>query len=54
MYLGPPELIIHDVGPQFTSVEFAETAREMGSTTKCVLVKAYYSISIVEQYYVPL
>ena len=54
MYLRPPKIIIHDVGPQFTSVEFAETAREIGSTTKCVLVEAHHSIGMVERYHAPL
>jgi len=51
MYLGPPELIIYDAGPQFTAVEFSESARQVGTRTKCVPVKAYYSIGIIEQYY---
>ena len=54
MYLRLPKIIIYDVGLQFTSVEFAKTTKEIRSTTKYVLVKAYYSISIVERYYAPL
>jgi len=51
MYLGPPELIIYDAGPQFTAVEFSESARQVGTRTKCVPVEAYYSISMIERYY---
>ena len=54
MYLGPPEIIVHDTGTQFTSSEFMQSAKAMGSHTKCVPVEVYYSISIVERYYVPL
>ena len=54
MYLGLPEMIVHDVGTQFTSVEFIQSARAMGSIVKCVLVETYHSIGIVERYHVPL
>ena len=47
-------MIIHDVGIQFTSVEFIQNAKAIGSSIKYILVEVYYSISIVEQYYVPL
>jgi len=54
IYLGLPELIIYDAGLQFTAVEFSESTRQVGTRTKCVPVKAYYSIGIIERYYEPL
>jgi hypothetical protein len=54
MYLGPPELIIHDTGTQFTSVEFTQNTELIGSVTKYILVEAHYSIGIVERYHIPL
>ena len=47
-------MIIHDTGTQFTSSEFVQNAKAIGSTIKCILVKAYYSIGMVECYYIPL
>ena len=54
IYLGPPEMIVHDVGTQFTSTEFIQSARAMGSIVKCVLVETYHSIGIVERYHTSL
>ena len=54
MYLGPPDMIIHNAGTQFTSSEFVQNAKAIGSTIKCVPVEVYYLISIVEHYYAPL
>ena len=54
MYLGPPDMIIYNIGTQFTSSEFVQNAKVIGSTIKCVLVEVYYLISIVECYYAPL
>ena len=54
IYLGPLELIAHDTGKNFISKEFKHYARDMGVTTKSVLVEAYNSISLVERYYSPL
>ena len=51
MYLGPPDMIIHDTGTQFTSSEFVQNAKAIGSTIKCVLVKAHHLISMVKHYY---
>ena len=51
MYLGPPELIIYDAGPQFTAAEFSESARQVGTRTKYVPVEAHHSIGIIERYY---
>jgi len=53
-YIGPPDLIVHDAGTQFTSTEITQNARSMGSVTKCVLVEAHHLIGLVERYYTPL
>jgi hypothetical protein len=51
IYLGPLDLITSDVGKNFISKEFKEYANTIGICTKAVLVEAYNSIGIVEQYY---
>jgi hypothetical protein len=53
-YIGPPDLIVHDAGTQFTSAEFTRNAKSIGSTTKCVPVEAHHSIGLVERYHAPL
>jgi hypothetical protein len=53
-YLGPPDLVTHDVGKNFVSKEFKEYANTMGIRTKAVLVEAHNSIGMVEQYHRPL
>jgi hypothetical protein len=53
-YLGPPDMIVHDAGTQFTSIEFIQNANAMGSDTKCVPVEAHHSIGMVERYHAPL
>jgi hypothetical protein len=53
-YLGPPDMIVHDAGTQFTSIEFIQNANAMGSDTKRVPVEAYHSIGMVERYHTPL
>jgi len=52
--LGPLELITYNTGKNFISKEFKHYARDIGVTTKLVLVEAYNSISLVERYYSPL
>jgi transposase InsO family protein len=54
MYLGPPELIVHDAGSQFTSAEFIQKAEGVGSVTRCVPIEAHHSIGKVERYHRPL
>ena len=54
MYLGPLEMIVHDVGTQFTSSEFVQNTKAIGSVTKCVPVEAHHLIGIVERYHGPL
>ena len=54
MYLGLPDMIIHDTGMQFISSEFVQNAKAIGSTIKCISVEVHYLIGMVEHYYVPL
>ena len=53
-YLGPPDMIIHDAGTQFTSKEFVAKATAMAITTDCVPIEAHHSIGKVERYHAPL
>jgi hypothetical protein len=52
--VGPPDSIVHDASTQFTSSEFIQNAKSIGSVTKYVLIKAHHSIGIVERYHAPL
>ena len=53
-YLGPPDMIRHDAGKNFTSSEFRAKANSMGITVKEVPVEAHNSIGKVERYHAPL
>lgn len=53
-YQGPPDIITHDAGTNFASVEFKAEAKLMGVTCKRVPVEAHQSIGKVERYHVPL
>jgi hypothetical protein len=52
--VGPPDSIVHDASTQFTSSEFVQNAKSIGSVTKCVPIEAHHSIGIVERYHTPL
>ncbi|OXV07800.1 hypothetical protein Egran_04437 [Elaphomyces granulatus] len=54
VYVGPPDLIVHDAGTNFTAAEFQQNANSMTIQTKCVPVEAAQSIDIVERYHAPL
>ena len=54
VYTGPPEVIIHDAGTKFDSVEFRESSTALGIQTKCVPVEAPQSVGLVERYHAPL
>ena len=54
IYLGPLDVIAHDIGKNFISREFKQYAVNMGTIIKSVLVKAYNLIIIIEHYYSPL
>ena len=53
-YQGPPDIITHDAGTNFASVEFKSDAKIMGITCKQVPVEAHWSIGKVERYHAPL
>jgi len=53
-YQGPPDIITHDAGTNFASVEFKSEAKIMGITCKQVPVEAHWSIGKVERYHAPL
>lgn len=50
-YQGPPDIIAHDAGINFASVEFKSEAKIIGITYKQVPVEVYNSISKVERYH---
>ena len=54
VYLGPPALIIHDPGTNFSSDEFRGNAHSMGTDVKEMPTEAHNSIGLVERYHVPL
>lgn len=54
VYVGPPDLLVHDAGTNFTSQEFQQLAKSMAIETKCVPVEAHNSMGIVERYHHPL
>ncbi|POS82824.1 hypothetical protein EPUL_005094 [Erysiphe pulchra] len=54
VYLGPPDLINHDAGTNFTSHEFQQNAHSLAITTKIAPVEFANSIGIVERYHKPL
>ena len=54
IYLGPLDIIVHDIGKNFISKEFRQYIVNIGTTTKSIPVKAHNLIGIVERYYSPL
>ena len=54
IYLGPPDIIIHNVGKNFISREFKQYVVNIGTIIKSVPVEAYNLIGIVERYHGPL
>jgi len=54
VYIGPPDLINHDAGTNFTASEFQQYANSLDITTKEVPVEAAHSMGIVERYHKPL
>ena len=53
-YLGPPNMVIHDAGKNFASIEFKQLVNSMAITIKEVPVEAHNSVGLVKRYYVPL
>lgn len=54
VYVGPPDIIIHDSGSNFTANEFQASSASMTIITKCVPVEAHNSMGLVERYHAPL
>ena len=54
VYLGPPDVIVHDEGTNFSSIEFRGNARAMSIDIKEVPVEAHNSVGKVEKYHGPL
>src|SRR6266567_8802243 len=54
IYLGPPDIIIYDIGKNFISKEFKQYAIILGIAIRSVPVEAYNSVGMVERYYGPL
>jgi len=54
IYLGPPNIIIHNAGKNFISKEFKQYAIILGTVTKGVPIKAYNLVRMVKRYYSPL
>ncbi|OXV05485.1 hypothetical protein Egran_06747, partial [Elaphomyces granulatus] len=54
VYLGPPDLITHDAGTNFTAAEFQQYANSLATATKEVPVEAANTMGLVERYHKPL
>ncbi|EED14529.1 conserved hypothetical protein [Talaromyces stipitatus ATCC 10500] len=53
-YLGPPDVISHDIGTNFAALEFKTEAKMMGIQYYQVPVEAHNAIGKVKRYYAPL
>ena len=54
IYLGPPDIIIYDIGKNFISKEFKQYTTILGTATRSVPVKAHNLVGMVERYHGPL
>ena len=54
IYLGPPDIIIYNIGKNFINKEFKQYAIIFGTAIKSVPVKAHNLVKIVKRYYGPL
>jgi len=54
IYLGPLDMIAHNIRKNFISREFKQYAINISTTTKSVPIEAHNLISIVERYHGPL
>ena len=54
VYLGPPDMVVHDAGKNFTSMEFRQLANSLSIQVKEVPVEAHNSVGKVERYHAPL
>ena len=53
-YLGPPDIVTHDVGTNFDFMEFRTEAEILGITCHQIFVETYWSIGKVEKYHTPI
>ena len=53
-YIGPPDMIYHDAGLQFTANEFKTRAQAMNISLKMAGIEAHHSIGLIERYHAPL
>ncbi|KAI0996971.1 hypothetical protein K3495_g11210 [Podosphaera aphanis] len=54
VYLSPPDIINHDAGTSFTSMEFRQSAESLSITTKEAPVESPNTMGLVERYHKPL
>ena len=54
VYIGPPDIITHDAGTNFTSKEFRQLSASMSILLHEVPVEAHHSVGRVERYHDPL
>src|SRR6266567_8999740 len=54
IYLGPPDIIIYNIGKNFISKEFKQYTIILGIVTRNVPVKAHNLVGMVERYHGPL
>lgn len=54
VYLGPPDIINHDAGSNFTSQEFKDYSKSLNIKLKEAPVESAQTMSIVERYHKPL
>lgn len=53
MYIGPPDVIVHDAGTNFDSAEFRQNASGMTIQVKCIPVEAPQYVGLIERYHGP-
>lgn len=53
-YLGPPDIVTHDAGTNFNSIEWRNDAKTLGITCKQVPTESHWSIGKVERAHAPL
>ncbi|KAI0994222.1 hypothetical protein K3495_g13960, partial [Podosphaera aphanis] len=54
VYLGPPDVIVHDSGTNFTGKEFKQSAVAMSITTRTIPTEVHHGVGRVERYHIPL
>ena len=54
IYLSPPDIVIHDMGTNFDSMEFRAEAKSLSITCHQIPVEVYWSIGKVEKYHAPI